>query len=99
MLPLEPHTSGDSKGENIELIECDSAVKEDKDSEQHPMDTSLTGQLECLRIYIHTMSCMHVSYSPVSEYVKPIPVSEFSIHVEKLHADRDKLFEMEYTVN
>ena len=42
---------------------------------------------------------VYLSYSPVSEHVKPIPVSEFSIHVEKLHADRDKLFEMEYMVN
>ena len=31
--------------------------------------------------------------------MKPIPVSEFSGHVERLHADRDKLFEMEYEVN
>ena len=30
--------------------------------------------------------------------MKPIPVSEFSSHVERLHADRDKLFEMEYEV-
>ena len=31
--------------------------------------------------------------------MKPIPVSEFSNHVERLHADRDKLFEMEYEVS
>ena len=31
--------------------------------------------------------------------MKPIPVSEFSKHVERLHADRDKLFEMEYEVS
>ena len=31
--------------------------------------------------------------------MKPIPVSEFSGHVERLHADRDKLFEMEYEVS
>ena len=31
--------------------------------------------------------------------MKPIPVSEFSSHVERLHADRDKLFEMEYEVS
>ena len=35
----------------------------------------------------------------VGERVKPIPVSEFSSHVERLHADRDKLFEMEYEVS
>ena len=33
------------------------------------------------------------------ERVKPISVSEFSGHVERLHADRDKLFEMEYEVS
>ena len=49
MPPLEPHMSGDSKGENIE---CDSVAQEDKDSEQYFMDTSLTGQLECLREHI-----------------------------------------------
>ena len=31
--------------------------------------------------------------------MKAIPVSEFSSHVERLHADRDKLFEMEYEVS
>ena len=33
------------------------------------------------------------------ECEKPVPVSEFSGHVERLHADRDKLFEMEYAVS
>ena len=33
------------------------------------------------------------------ECMKTIPVSEFCNHVEQLHADRDKLFEMEYTVS
>ena len=37
--------------------------------------------------------------SVASERVKPIPVSEFSGHVERLHTDRDKLFEMEYEVS
>ena len=36
--------------------------------------------------------------SVAGEHVKPIPVSEFSSHIERLHADRDKLFEMEYEV-
>ena len=31
--------------------------------------------------------------------MKPIPVSEFCNHVELMHADRDKLFEKEYTVS
>ena len=34
----------------------------------------------------------------VNERETPIPVSEFSSHVERFHADRDKLFEMEYEV-
>ena len=33
------------------------------------------------------------------ECMEPIPVSEFCNHVEQMHADRDKLFEMEYTVS
>ena len=31
--------------------------------------------------------------------MKPIPVSKFSSHVDRLHADRDKLFEMENEVS
>jgi hypothetical protein len=38
-------------------------------------------------------------FASAGERVKPIPVSEFSGHVERLHADRDKLFEMEYEVS
>jgi hypothetical protein len=29
---------------------------------------------------------------------KPIPVEEFSEHVQRMHADRDKFFELEYNV-
>ena len=31
--------------------------------------------------------------------VKPIPVDKFGEHVQHMHADRDKWFEMEYDVN
>ena len=50
--PLDQHMSCDSKGEHIELNECDSVAQEDKDTEQHIIDTSLTGQLECLKEHI-----------------------------------------------
>ena len=30
--------------------------------------------------------------------LKPIPVEEFSEHVQRMHADRDKFFELEYNV-
>ena len=33
------------------------------------------------------------------ECMKPIPLSEFCTYVEQMHANRDKLFEMEYTVS
>ena len=36
---------------------------------------------------------------PAGELEKPVIVSEFSSHVERLHADRNKLFEMEYEVS
>ena len=31
--------------------------------------------------------------------LKPIPVEEFSEHVQRMHADRDKFFELEYNVS
>ena len=30
--------------------------------------------------------------------MKPVPVEEFSEHVQRMHADRDKFFELEYNV-
>ena len=51
MPSLDPHMPGHSKGEHIKLNECDSVAQ---DSEHHFMDTSFTGQLECLRVHIHT---------------------------------------------
>ena len=44
------------------------------------------------------MRCISIDIA-AGERVKPIPVSEFSSHVERLHVDRDKLFEMEYEVS
>ena len=38
-------------------------------------------------------------YCTAGELDKAVPVSEFSRHVERLHDDRDKLFEMEYEVS
>ena len=37
--------------------------------------------------------------SIAEEFSRPVPVSKFCTHVKKLHADRDKLLEKEYTVN
>ena len=34
----------------------------------------------------------------VEEHKKPVPLSEFSSHVDRLHEDRDRLFELEYKV-
>ena len=31
--------------------------------------------------------------------LKSIPVEEFSEHVQRMHADRDKFFELEYNVS
>ena len=35
----------------------------------------------------------------VQDRAKAIPVEEFSGHVQRMHADRDKWFEMEYNVS
>ena len=35
----------------------------------------------------------------VQDRSKPVPVEEFSEHVQRMHADRDKFFELEYNVS
>ena len=35
----------------------------------------------------------------VKDHLKPIPVDEFGEHVQHMHTDRDKWFEMEYNVH
>ena len=35
---------------------------------------------------------------PVQNRLKAVPVEEFGEHVQRMHADRDKWFEMEYNV-
>ena len=57
---------------------------------------SLSAQFATANVMIATA---HVCMIAAGERVKPIPVSEYSRHVERLHADRDKLFEMEYEVS
>jgi hypothetical protein len=37
--------------------------------------------------------------SIVQDRLKPVPVDEFSEHVQRMHADRDKWFELEYNVS
>ena len=31
--------------------------------------------------------------------MKPVPLEDFGVHVSRMHADRDKWFEMEYSVS
>ncbi len=31
--------------------------------------------------------------------MKPVPIDEFGAHVPRMHADRDRWFEMEYNVS
>ena len=54
-----------------------------------------------LQLVSQTYVIMRESYYSIAagECVRPIPVLEFISHVERLHADRDKLFEMEYEVS
>ncbi len=35
----------------------------------------------------------------VKDRLKPVPLEEFGAHVFRMHADRDKWFEMEYNVS
>ena len=70
--------------------------EEEKDKDYYFMDTSLLGQLG---INLYRLIIINCQFLSAGERVKPIPVSEFSSHVERLHADRDKLFEMEYEVS
>jgi hypothetical protein len=40
----------------------------------------------------------HKTFFPAKNRLKPIPVDEFSEHVQRMHADRDNFFELEYSV-
>ena len=44
----------------------------------------------------HTL--LHTCYTAVREGNVPISVSAFHEHVKRMHADRDKLFELEFEV-
>ncbi len=35
----------------------------------------------------------------VNDRMKPVPIDDFGAHVQRMHADRDKWFEMEYNVS
>ncbi len=37
--------------------------------------------------------------SLVKDREKPVPIDEFGAHVQRMHADRDRRFEMEYNVS
>ena len=94
-----PHSPNNREGECLELKDYDE-TGEDKDKDYYFMDTTLLGQL--YGEHGKTMyTCMHayVVFSVAGEHEKPVLVSKFSSHVERLHADRDKLFEMEYAVS
>ena len=41
----------------------------------------------------------HILNIADGECMKSIPISKFCNHIEQLHADRDRLFETEYTVS
>ena len=43
--------------------------------------------------------CMIMCIISVQDRMKPVPVEEFGGHVQRMHADRDKFFELEYTVS
>ncbi len=35
----------------------------------------------------------------VNDRMKPVPIDDFGAHVQRMHADRDRWFEMEYNVS
>ncbi len=37
-------------------------------------------------------------FNTVKDRLKAVPVDEFGEHVQRMHADRDKWFELEYNV-
>ncbi len=38
-------------------------------------------------------------YILVKDRMKPVPIDEFEAHVQRMHADRDRWFELEYNVS
>ncbi len=35
----------------------------------------------------------------VKDRMKPVPIEDFRAHVQRMHADRDRWFELEYNVS
>jgi hypothetical protein len=44
-------------------------------------------------------SSIHAKFFSGQDCLRPIALEEFSKHVQRMHADRDKLFELEYNVS
>ncbi len=35
----------------------------------------------------------------VKDHMKPVPIDDFGTHVQRMHVDRDRWFELEYNVS
>ena len=51
-------------------------------------------------------TCMHCTCPSVilinvlvNDYLKPVPIEDFGAHLQRMHADGDKQFELEYKVS
>ena len=87
-------TKKEVQGENIELNDYDETQIDGSSGETtHP-----TGPLQSMTNLSDTMED-DISCPSDNTFAKPILISEFKSHVERLHANRDKQFELEYTVN
>lgn len=73
---------------------------EDLDNGPDYENTAFIGECHaCMSVY-NTLLCDDVDiYRTVKGHLKPIPVDEFGDHVARMHADRDKCFELEYNVS
>ena len=81
----------------IELKEHNIASEKEENKCTEITGASAFGQLTYYISSVHTCS-VHFPLHAVNDDSKAVPVSEFSRHVERLHADEHHLLEMEYMV-
>lgn len=93
--PIEIAT--ESREEDIELDEYD-GTQEDVNNIISEQPIYSISQSQATTNLSDTM-VDDISCPSDNTFAEPILISEFKSHVERLHASRDKHFELEYTVN
>lgn len=93
-------TSQSKRNADSEYIEMQEINGDDKDEQIFGRCIFITIiSYYKISIQFYLIIVLIVNLFLVSEHEKPIPVSEFSNHVDSLHEDRDRMLEIEYKVS